>query len=80
MRERIREFVEQHLVMMGEQVSLQEDEDIFKTGLVDSVFAIELVAFIEQEFDVRVLDGDLEITNFSSISNIANFVNLKRGG
>lgn len=64
-------------------LSLPEDvddsEDFFAAGLVDSLFAIQLVAFVEKEFGVAVEREDLDIANFLSINAIVAFVSRKTG-
>lgn len=56
---------------------LQDDEDIFALGFVNSLFAMQLVMFIEKEFGVRVENKDLDFANFRSITAIATFVHSK---
>lgn len=56
---------------------LQDDEDIFALGFVNSLFAMQLVMFIEKEFQVKVDNKDLDFKNFRSISAIADFVQAK---
>jgi acyl carrier protein len=51
-----------------------DDEDLFARGLVNSLFAMQLIAWVEKAFAIRVEDQDLEIANFNSISAIARFV------
>ena len=46
---------------------LQDDEDIFAVGFVNSMFAMQLVLFIEQEFQITIENEDLELDNFRSI-------------
>ena len=58
---------------------LQPDEDIFALGFVNSLLAMQLVAFVEKEFGVRVEDEDLDLDNFRSIRAIANLVARKTG-
>ena len=58
---------------------LQPDEDIFSLGFVNSLLAMQLVAFVEQEFGVTVGDEDLDIDNFRSLNAIARLVERKRG-
>src|SRR5262245_2724124 len=55
-----------------------DEEDLFARGLVNSLFAMQLISWIEKSFDLRVEDEDLEITNFNSVSAIASFVVRKR--
>ncbi|MCG8316784.1 MAG: acyl carrier protein [Pseudomonadales bacterium] len=58
-------------------ITLTKTDDIFKQGLVDSLFALQIVAFIEDTFAIECEDDDLELTNFSSINNLAQFVTRK---
>jgi acyl carrier protein len=56
---------------------LQPDEDIFALGFVNSMFAMQLVLFVEQEFNISVENEDLELENFRTINSIANLVERK---
>jgi acyl carrier protein len=58
---------------------LQPGEDIFALGFVNSLLAMQLVAFVEKEFGVTVGDEDLDLDNFRTIQAIANLVARKRG-
>jgi methoxymalonate biosynthesis acyl carrier protein len=58
---------------------LQPDEDIFALGFVNSLLAMQLVAFVEKEFGVQVADEDLDLDNFRSINAISNLVARKNG-
>ena len=57
---------------------LSDDEDIFATGFVNSMFAIQLVQFVEGEFGITVDSEDLELDNFRSVSSLAAFVERKQ--
>lgn len=58
---------------------LQPDEDIFSLGFVNSLLAMQLVAFVEKEFGVSVADEDLDLNNFRTINSIASLVARKQG-
>ncbi len=58
---------------------LQPHEDIFALGFVNSLLAMQLVAFVEKEFGIAVADDDLDLDNFRSIDAIAALVARKRG-
>lgn len=55
----------------------QDSDDIFSTGFINSLFAMQLVLWIEKEFGITVDNDDLEIGNFNSVENIAAFVGRK---
>ncbi len=56
---------------------LQDDEDIFALGFVNSMFAMQLVLFIEKEFEVTVENEDLEFANFRSINSMVALLERK---
>ena len=56
---------------------LRDDEDVFALGFVNSLFAMQLVMFVEKEFHIQVENEDLEIDNFKSVNAIANLVERK---
>jgi|HubBroStandDraft_3_1064219.scaffolds.fasta_scaffold05845_2 methoxymalonate biosynthesis acyl carrier protein len=70
----IREFI-------AEQVGgirIDDDEDLFDGGHVNSLFAVQLVMWIERALDVPVERGDLDVDNFRTVDDIAAFVDRKR--
>jgi acyl carrier protein len=58
---------------------LQPGEDIFALGFVNSLLAMQLVAFVEKEFGIGIEDEDLDLDNFRSIDAIARLIARKRG-
>jgi methoxymalonate biosynthesis acyl carrier protein len=61
-------------VRSGLAVEIEDKDDIFDLGLVDSLFALQLVNFVEQAFEISVDGADLDISNFCSIDALTNFV------
>ena len=53
---------------------LKDDDDIFALGFVNSLFAMQLVMFVEKTFDLTIEDEDLNTDNFRSIDAITNLV------
>lgn len=68
-RTRIRRYLDQAIA--GE---FQDDDDIFVLGVVDSLFALQLVTFVESEFSITVERDDLDIDNFCSVASLTHFV------
>ena len=60
-----------------ENYDFGEEEDIFATGLVNSLFAMQLVLFLEKEFGVEIGDDDLSMDNFRTIAAMTALVNEK---
>jgi methoxymalonate biosynthesis acyl carrier protein len=53
---------------------IRDEDDIFELGVVNSLFAMQLVLFVENEFSITAEGEDLNINNFSSIAALTNFV------
>lgn len=54
-----------------------DDADLFATGRINSLFAIQLVTFVEKQFRFRVEREDLDLKNFRSLNAICDFVDRK---
>jgi acyl carrier protein len=50
------------------------ETDLIETGMLDSLALVELLAELEESFDVSISTDDLELENFRSITSIAVFV------
>ncbi|AQA09299.1 acyl carrier protein [Streptomyces sp. SID8361] len=55
------------------------DEDLFASGLVSSMFAMELVVHLEQAFSVQILGDDLKRDNFRTVQAMTALVARLRG-
>lgn len=56
---------------------LKDDDDIFELGFVSSMFAMQLVSFVEHEFGITVENEDMELEYFRSIGALDAFVTRK---
>ena len=56
---------------------LQDDDDFFALGLVNSLFAMQLVLFVEKEFDIAIDGSDMNFDNFKTVNAIAEIVERK---
>lgn len=57
---------------------IKDDENIFELGFVNSLFAMQLVMFLEKEFSIRIENSDLDMENFKSINHIREFIEKKK--
>jgi len=74
-RARIRRFFDEAIT---ERV--RDEDDVFSLGAVNSLFALQLVTFVETEFSITAEREDLDIDNFSSVDALTTFVVGKLGG
>lgn len=73
----IRATIAAYLARFFPVQDLTDDDDIFELGFVSSMFAMQLVSFVEHEFAITVDNEDLEMEHFRSISALEGFVTRK---
>lgn len=56
---------------------LERETDIFESGYVNSLFVMQLILYIEEEFDIRVENKDMSPRYFNTVVNIVNFIQSK---
>ncbi|MGW5114005.1 acyl carrier protein [Streptomyces noursei] len=72
-REKIRDYMEDRfLVEFGEDVT--PDTDLFKAGVMDSFGYLQLMDFLESEFDVEISSDEILGNVFVSLATIDDFM------
>ncbi|SEG91820.1 methoxymalonate biosynthesis acyl carrier protein [Actinacidiphila yanglinensis] len=62
------------------KMTWEPEVDLFASGVVSSLFAMELVVFVESTFGVAVEGADLAIDNFRTVRVMSALVTRLRGG
>jgi acyl carrier protein len=78
-QESVREFIVENF-LFGDEEGLENESSFFETGVVDSTGILEIVSFIEEEFEVKVEDEELIPENFSSVVTIDQYLQRKLNG
>ena len=55
-----------------------DDDSFLKSGIIDSTGMMELVAFVEESFGIKIADAELVPENLDSVHNLCRFVERKR--
>jgi len=58
--------------------NLTDDDNLFESGIVNSLFAVQLMTFIEKSFNIEVTMDDLSMENFESVNATSSFVERKQ--
>ena len=56
------------------KTAAQPDQDLFASGLVSSMFAMELVVFLERSYGVMIIGSDLKLDNFRTVQAMTRLV------
>ena len=76
-------YIADNLMMGMSPGDLTDDSSFLERGIIDSTGVIELIAFIEETFNIEVEDDEIVPENLDSLRNVERFVLAKlaaRGG
>jgi acyl carrier protein len=77
LEESIRKFVLERFPL-ARQRNVSNQESLLENGILDSLGILEVVTFVEGEFQITVDDEELQPDNFSSIASMSAYVVHKR--
>ena len=78
MEQNVKDIVRHFILSSVNIPDLSDEDDLFELGIANSLFAIQLMTFIEKTFRLEVEMDDLDIENFKSLSASTAFVMRKR--
>ena len=76
---KVRETVTKFLLSSINIANLNNDDNLFESGIVNSLFAVQLMTFLEKTFALEIGMDDLDIENFKSLNATTAFVMSKKG-
>jgi acyl carrier protein len=77
-REAVAAYVRENFLYARPDYVLRDDARLLDDGIVDSMGAVELVAFLQDRFSIAIPDDEITEDNFGSIADIATFIGRKR--
>lgn len=75
---RIKEFISGELMFEDKTATLTEDTPLLG-GVIDSLGLMQLISFIEEEFEVAIDDAEVTTDNFRTVGDIEQLVAQKVG-
>lgn len=75
-KETVRDFIVENF-LFGESDRLKDNTSFLDTAIIDSTGILELIAFLEETFDVRIEDTEMLPENFDSLNNISGYLSKK---
>jgi acyl carrier protein len=75
-REELKQFVIDNF-MFGQDGALKEDDSFLEKGIMDSTGLLELIAFLETTYRIKISDDELVPGNLDSIGNITGYLKSK---
>lgn len=70
------------LAFLAERIKeeVPADHDLFASGLVSSMFAMQLVVHLEESYDIAIIGPELKLDNFRTVQAMTALVLRLRDG
>lgn len=75
---KIKEFLQENYIFNSEN-GLDDDDSLLENGIIDSTGVLELILFLEENFQIKINDDEILPENLDSVNNICNFAKIKIG-
>lgn len=73
-RDEVRKFLSRYIRI----TEFQDDTNILDSMMVNSLFIMQLVAFVEDHFDIALDNDDIVMEHFMNINSIADLIETKQ--
>jgi acyl carrier protein len=73
----VRQFIRENFYI-GNPDALADNASLLDHGIVDSTGILEVVAFLEKTFAIRIEDADMLPENLDTIADIVAYIERKR--
>ena len=74
LNDELRKFVTDNFMYGKPYEGFADDDSFIERGIIDSTAVMELVAFLEARYGIKLQDQDLIPDNLDSINSLARFV------
>jgi acyl carrier protein len=75
----IREFLAQNFPLADEGAELGGGDSLIEAGVIDSTGVLELIEYLEANYNIEISDEEVLPDNLDSIDRISRFVTAKVG-
>jgi len=78
MKKRIRKYIFENFLFEESDGNLGDDDSLLEKGIIDSTGVLELVMFMEENFQIEVKDEDLVPENLDTVNNLVKYINSRQ--
>lgn len=73
----IRQFIIDNFLFGDLATELSNDDSLLYRGIIDSTGALELITFLQDMYEIKILDDELLPQNLDSVNGLVQFINRK---
>jgi acyl carrier protein len=73
----LRDYIVENFLFGDTETEFSDSDSFMEKGIIDSTGILEVITYIEENFDIKIEDDELIPENLDSIFNIVNFIDRK---
>lgn len=77
-KDRLRAFIIENFLFGDTDNALEDDASLIDNDVMDSTGVLELIAFIDEAFGIKMADADIVPANLDSLSKITAYVTARK--
>ena len=78
-KDKVRGYILENYLFSDDPSALADGDSFLDKGIIDSTGILEVIYFLEDEFNVSVEDDEMIPENLDSVDNIVAFIGKKQG-
>lgn len=78
-KDAIRDFINSNFMLSDDLRSFKDEDSFLKKGIIDSMGVMELLAFVQRHYRIRVEPSEAMPQNFDSLEHLSQFILKKTG-
>jgi acyl carrier protein len=77
-KKELREFIIENFLFGDTETEFSDSDSFMDKGIIDSTGILEVITYIEENYDIKVEDNEILPENLDSLHNLEKFVNNKK--
>ena len=75
--DKLRDYVTENFLFGNTDYNLNNNDSFIEKGIIDSTGVLELVTYVEENFNLRIADEEIVPDNLDSIAKLTTFIKKK---
>lgn len=76
-KQKLRSYILENYLFTDDESALNDEDSLLDLGIIDSTGIMELIVYLEQDFDIKVKDEEMIPENLDSIENLSAYISQK---
>jgi acyl carrier protein len=77
-RDKVWAYLVESFLYMRPNLTVDPDDSLLRSGVIDSLGVMEVIAFVEETFGVQVAEDEITEAHFGTLNAIARYIIAKK--